>query len=467
MALPTVLPDYAGASVALEPVHNALNSLALLNSVERRPALPAWVVEMAAALSPEQRHANRLVVQGLHAAFMAGDAWPDFSAYLAALAAQGPRTLRDQMLERICRPSPVQAGSEATMAPPAPVVLLADREAYVAWSRAIAPEEPGDAAIYAEAHALLGDPPALHDLVVSHLRAMWDEVLAPEWSRALPALQREASALQGRLDDDPRVAENVRKFVVRALEAEPIAASRAVEEIVCVPSPHTGRYVIPRQSGSTLRIFFDASRNAAVLMRTSSIEKAELLLRLAALADDTRLRILEMFAARDELSAPEIMARLDLSQSSVSRHLKQLFAYVVESRAGGANKRYRLSPAQFDLTFHAVKQLLTSEGASIEQPDERAGQPGDLRRFMDRQGRITFFPVKLKDQLLILEYIAARFEPGRFYSEKEVNALISQQITFQDYVTLRRSLCDFQFLDRVRDGSRYWRARLEEAGERE
>jgi len=186
-----------------------------------------------------------------------------------------------------------------------------------------------------------------------------------------------------------------------------------------------------------------------------------LLTRLSGLADETRLRILELFAEQNELSAQEIMARLDLSQSSVSRHLKQLAPYVVERRGEGASKFYGLSPAQLSLTFQALRQILEGDTTEIEErPPAPADYPRDLRRFLDARGRATAWPTKRRDQLLLLEYMAAQFEPGRDYTEKQVNAVLIEHMhpTFDDYAILRRELYNYGYLDRERDGSRYWRA---------
>ena len=459
--LQVVVPTSVSATVALEPASNALNSLALLTAVDRRPALHAWVVQTAAGLTPEQRQANRLVFEGLGAALMPEGDWPDFPAYLADLAARSPTVLRDRVLEAACRPVPAWQEPQGARVRPMPMDLLADQEAYIARLRLLQADESFDEAVHAGAHELLNDPPALHHLVVAHLRAMWNEVLAPEWRRAMPVLERVVSRLHHHLAHDPEVAEYFRLLLEHGFAGEPAAATHVIDEIIFVPSPHTGRYVIPRPSGGRLRVFFDAPRNIAALLRTahtSPIAKAELLVRLTALADDTRLRILELFATRDEISAQEIMTHLDLSQSSVSRHLKQLGPYLVAQRGGGANKLYQLSPAQIALTFRAVQHLVASGGGSTGIANARADQPGDLRRFMNRQGRITTLPARPRDMLLVLEYLASHFEPGRFYSEKEVNTLISQHIAFPDVVSVRRALCDYRVLDRTRDGARYWRA---------
>jgi hypothetical protein len=55
--------------------------------------------------------------------------------------------------------------------------------------------------------------------------------------------------------------------------------------------------------------------------------------------------------------------------------------------------------------------------------------------------------------------MASRFESGRDYTEKEVNAVLLERMhpIFKDYAIPRRELYDNGYLDREADGSRYWR----------
>ncbi len=79
-----------------------------------------------------------------------------------------------------------------------------------------------------------------------------------------------------------------------------------------------------------------------------------------------------------------------------------------------------------------------------------------LRSFLDDQGRLIAFPAKRKKQLYALRYLAGCFEPGRTYTEREVNDLLDARHTYHDPVTLRRELCDLGVLGRTVDGSAYW-----------
>ena len=69
-------------------------------------------------------------------------------------------------------------------------------------------------------------------------------------------------------------------------------------------------------------------------------------------------------------------------------------------------------------------------------------------------GRLVHMPTKRTKRLDLLDHLAQRFDPGRRYTEREVNALLVE--VSEDYVTLRRYLVDERFLDRA-DGE-YWRS---------
>lgn len=84
----------------------------------------------------------------------------------------------------------------------------------------------------------------------------------------------------------------------------------------------------------------------------------------------------------------------------------------------------------------------------------------DISRFLDANLRVKIWPAKQKKKLVVLEYLAAKFERGVEYTEKEVNARLLEWHTFQDVALLRRALFDYGFLERLADGSRYWVAEI-------
>jgi len=159
--------------------------------------------------------------------------------------------------------------------------------------------------------------------------------------------------------------------------------------------------------------------------------------------------------AGGEMLAQDIIARMDLRQSSISRHLKMLVAtgLVLERRAEGANKRYRIDPARVEWIWTALRRVLAGQPAP--QATARDEQAPELRRFLDAQGRVIIWPARQRDRDLVLDYLASHFEPGREYNEPEVNEVFRRWDSSLDPATLRRYMFDTRRLARTADGRRY------------
>lgn len=69
-------------------------------------------------------------------------------------------------------------------------------------------------------------------------------------------------------------------------------------------------------------------------------------------------------------------------------------------------------------------------------------------------GRLKEFPKKEKRKIIILKHIIKRFDANKKYAEGEVNDILEE--IYSDYVTIRRYLIEYGFMDRLRDGSEYW-----------
>ena len=452
-------PPPVSVQVSLEPVYNALISLSLLHSADRLADVDPWIVETAARMTTAQRERNRLIFEGLGEALSPDRDWPDFPSYLADLADQPPVALRDRMLQRISRSAPDAAPVDRATMPPDAARLLADEQAFVAQIARLYPNDALDPALLHQVHALLNDPPLLQELIVTHLHELWERALASEWQRRLPYLHTMATTLSRRTWPAASAEDAIRLFIGRELPATISRQLDGVQRVVFVLSPHIGPHAARFDSSTTIWIFVRA-RAEELPLRQTPIKRVELVGPLSALADETRLQILELLAQHEELLAQEIITRLDLSQSSISRHLKQLRAtgFLIEQRGEGANKRYRLNPTRMETIFRALMQLLSSEPAPPEVSSVRNEQPLELRRFLDSAGRVSSWPAKSKDQRLVLRYLAARFAPEQRYTEREVNALLNEWHTFGDPATLRRDMYDDGLLHRTNDGARYWRA---------
>ena len=68
--------------------------------------------------------------------------------------------------------------------------------------------------------------------------------------------------------------------------------------------------------------------------------------------------------------------------------------------------------------------------------------------------KLKVFSSKEKKKIVILRRVIQEFERGRVYSEKQVNQILKD--IYGDYAILRRCLVDYGYMDRARDGSKYW-----------
>lgn len=79
-----------------------------------------------------------------------------------------------------------------------------------------------------------------------------------------------------------------------------------------------------------------------------------------------------------------------------------------------------------------------------------------VQKYLSKEGKITQYPAKKSLRPYVLAFLAGKFDSDRKYTEKEVNAIIQDSITFSDHELIRREMIIYHQLDRLRDGSAYW-----------
>jgi DNA-binding transcriptional ArsR family regulator len=349
-------------SFGLQPAFNALHSLMLLTKVDHLSGLDEWVTRTAAALPLDRRYMNQVVLIGVHYAVVPTRSWSSFPLYLEDLARQDPLVLRDRVFEAYFSIGKEKRGSTAGLMKPEVPEMLADRSLYFSFLR----ERFGsfDEEIEAEAHVLLNDPPKLKETIVSHLRYMWTHVMAPEWERVLPLLQTCVDAYRQIDFGGKSIIEAIQQVVEQEPDDWCQKTAGEADRVVFVPSAHVGPYQGRYLVNHTLYLLFGARQPKGSVELWPELSRSELLVRVTALADDTRLRILHLIAQQGEMCSPDIIRQLDLSQSAASRHLQQLSAtgYLVERRREGA-KCYTLSADRVDDTFRALSRFLQKQSS--------------------------------------------------------------------------------------------------------
>lgn len=344
----------------LEPAFNTVYSLVLLNYAETLSGLDPFITRTWESLSPERRHNNRLVMEGLHFAVVPVRSWNSFEDYLNDLTATDPLVLRDRLLTRLSCPKPDTASSGLITEPLVPIQKLLDKEAYIQFLHDKMDSGDFDEQLEREAHDYFTDPPRMHALILYHLQTMWRDVMRAEWQRVRPMLQEAVDAF--RLDElqaSPlQVAKRVSGQELKPYWQEMIQRAR---HLVLIPSAHVGPYLGKFMYEDRLWMLFGAHLPDGARVESSALTRSELLVRMSALTDDTRLRILELLAKRDELCAQDIITLLDLSQPACSRHLKQLTAtgYIRERRRD-TNKCYSLNRERLDETCQLMERFLNT-----------------------------------------------------------------------------------------------------------
>ncbi len=347
-------PPTVKVGFSLEPVQNALNSLMLLNQIKDRSGFGEWTERTAALLTPERLQTNHVVFEVMHKACEVAIGWSDFAAFIDSIASSDAVTMRDNILDELLHKVDVADKG----------AILADKATFLdTMQKALGHKyaekgEELDLSVFEDAYPLVIDPPAMQAAIVEHLRFMWDEHLQQEWKRVLAMLQESAEAFR-QIDFNGQTAIQAARVVTgRNLSGIWEDLDRA-ESVVFVPSAHIGPYVSMFHHDQQIYVLFGARMPEGVKMRSAALTRSELLVRLSALADDTRLTILELLTERDELCAQDIITLLNLSQSSASRHLRQLTAtgYLVERRREVA-KCYSLNPDRLSDTILALRTFV-------------------------------------------------------------------------------------------------------------
>lgn len=169
-----------------------------------------------------------------------------------------------------------------------------------------------------------------------------------------------------------------------------------------------------------------------------------------ALADESRLKIVGLLA-NGERGVDELADALKLRAPTVSHHLAKLReAGLVRMRAEGTVHLYRLD---MNALRQMSREILTPERiASLADDEEGDAWDRKVLRQSFEGERLKQIPMSRKKRDVILNWLAGRFETGRRYPEKEVNAIIARH--HADYATLRRELINGGWMER--ENGVYW-----------
>jgi len=365
----TVQPNRLSAGIEL--VRNALNSMQLIADCNEFPGVDPFITKTNAALPDAVKTFNEVIMIGLqYAAFPVQD-FSSFDAYLNDLKQVNPQLLQERVFHSydlissykiniLSRDNPITVTQKDQDR------LLSSKKIYLEYLTKSFGNESLDYETEGRAYDYLVNPRELRDRMVDHFLYMWTQVLQAEFTRRQAVLEKTVADLNRINLSSIHPLQAAKKITGHDIEQEwanrrwELNWIKTSKKVVFVPSFHMGPYLGRRVIQDAMYIFFSPRMAEGFALSSPDLARSDINTRLATLADDIRLQILKMLARNKEMSSKQIMADLNLSQSSASRHLKQLSAngFLNERRQNSA-KIYSLNQAFIAQTMDAVSTYLS------------------------------------------------------------------------------------------------------------
>jgi DNA-binding transcriptional ArsR family regulator len=319
--------------------------------------LDEWIVQTAESIPEAVLDKHTVIMFGVHYAVIPQSDFDDFQAYLQDLESTDPMVLRDRLLDAYMS-MPCNEEADERYARMSKDEILSDFDTFLGYLRSRFGPELIFEEIERKAFVLLREPEKMKAEIIEHLGMMWDRYFAEEFKRRQPMIDETVQAFSG-FDFEGMSDEEAMRAVTGQWNEKLEHFMSERERIVFVPSPHIGPYTGPLIAGDTLWMMFSCRLPKGSPLGLTQVSRAELLVWLSALADDTRLHILTLLKDRGELCAQDIISLLDTSQSTASRHLRQLSAsgYIREHRTE-AGKCYRINAERIEETTKALEGLV-------------------------------------------------------------------------------------------------------------
>ena len=157
------------------------------------------------------------------------------------------------------------------------------------------------------------------------------------------------------------------------------------------------------------------------------------------LADETRLRILNILVKEDSY-VEKIACELSLTPATICYHLKKM------ESAGVVN----CSRSQFYMIYSLNREIFDKPLFELIQDEEIVNTEEKYKKAVIsnffKYGRLTHIPTQRKKREIVLAEILKQFELDREYTEKEVNEIILRY--HDDYCTIRREMIAFGMVTR-------------------
>jgi len=359
-------PEITRISIVASQPLVLLNSLALVDGYEEYQGVDDALVRIAQQMTDEEKHTNLTTIILLHDALMGWrEDFQTLEEYIQHIDTYSGRELLEiahshsqhKPIWKIEKEAPDLSQYTLDVVTNSWDKFL-ELNTHYHYDEPLSEEKTANLRLM---HAAMQDTDALKNNLMSFIEYMWEKYFKADWKRHEAAMRETVEAFQEVGLDTMTKMEALRFVTGRDFTDTWVEkALNATSNIQFVPSPFVGPYVGFGFSDSKIRLFFYPHLPEGTQRSSSALDRSEILVRLNALADDTRLRIIELLTNHDELCAQDIIQMLDLSQSAASRHLRQLSAtrFLNERRREGS-KCYNLNYDQVEHTLNALQRFIS------------------------------------------------------------------------------------------------------------
>jgi DNA-binding transcriptional ArsR family regulator len=348
--------------VSVEPAVNAFTSMILVCHNDDSPGLHEWVTRTQAQMSADEQFRHQLVINGLYYSVIRQLHAPSFEVYMKQLDTTPPEQFRHSLLHAYDQIYEEYKEDLSGVGKPDWDNALSSPSKYVSQLVAIFGEDKTNIGVETRVYDYVMNPPELKKLVTSHIYWFWETFLRDEWKRVESMIQETTRAFN-KLDLKDLSRRELFGLITgkEFHESKSMGYLESAKELVFIPNPHIGPYMRTIIIRGTANIVFGARLPEGSGVHIPELDRTEIVSKMAALADETRLSILRLLAERGEMRSSEIMDEIKLGQPSVSRYLAQLTAngFINEKRMNSA-KVYSINPEKFDKIFQAITNYLFS-----------------------------------------------------------------------------------------------------------
>lgn len=202
-------------------------------------------------------------------------------------------------------------------------------------------------------------------------------------------------------------------------------------------------------------------------------------------------KAIEIHISKEHGSVFETLLDMDKKYTGITEHQKEILLMfyngcsdkqIVESTGIGStstirNQRFTFKEKQkqakifliiMELLEENKKDVKNTQGEELvsihknaKMVDERYAitekeRDSVIKTYFDAndQFKLKKFPTKEKKKIIVLTQLMKQFDETYEYTEMQVNDILRKN--YEDYVTIRRYLIEYGFMDRKKDCSKYW-----------